>query len=172
MIIVPSRESFRMLARPIGIPECPFAVSVNRFASSLPILSDLILNILLIRAQPQMRWIHARRVVAGMADAQAIRNSSFVETKTNSVRGLSATPVEVKSPISVIIFYARPFPAIIWSIFYKFLFPVAQSLGGENKDLAIFCAIVSRIFSGGHKQSVTFVRAFGLLDTTPTLAPI
>jgi hypothetical protein len=93
-----------------------FPVSI-RFATRNPTLFNTIGSILLLRAQPEMRRINARRMVSAwavVANTHPIRDAAKVNHPTDAVRPpWSAINFNVAIPL----FETSPQPTITWSSF-------------------------------------------------------
>lgn len=90
------------------------AVSVSACLSAL---RDLVLYVVCLRAEEQMAWIAARRVVAAMQDAIAwICAIRYSPSDAMSQRGpVSAfNPTDTESTISGAVTVRGPFPAFLW----------------------------------------------------------
>lgn len=163
---VKTRAVFVASGRALGM----FSESVL-IPSRTPSLFQHILHVFGVSPKPEVIGIYARRIVAAgtvVADHKPICYRSFVDSIRQSMSKVSRLSC-IEKPISVFVFPGRPNPAPGLRINGKFLAPFFLLPLGEN-NLATISRCVRRSVSGFHIKSMRIVRAFGSLDTAPTLA--
>lgn len=152
---------------------CKFSATaiVFRIGAVVPSFCNLVVAVFLICAEPQVRRIHARRVVARVADLNPRRYFGFGKTKRNAMRLMDFSTKSEKS-IPLVMTASCPLPASLRMWSFGDFGPKVFCLSWGKRELYLIKQTCIRIFSGGHNFSMPIVRAFESLVTAPTLEPI
>lgn len=126
-------------------------------------LFHLVVRIIFVGPEPQMRRIAARRVVAGVADNEAIRDGADAKSMGYAM-GFVYFPAESEKAISLVVATTTPFPAPLrMRRFINFLPKVGELARGKSWiEMRARAGITG--FSGGHSINMALVRAFEPLD--------
>ena len=108
---------------------------------SPPSLRRHVVQIFSLRSQPQVRWIHTRRIVAAMANKQAIGDRAVMKL-IRPPMGINLLSFNRKASIALPHSTRGPQPTGIGAILFKYLFPKG-GLVIENKGLFVSTFIFS-----------------------------
>lgn len=130
-------QLYRQVFRPSSIPALPDPATQHAFAPALedcamlgecvavlavrrlfnvPTLTDHITLIIRVRSQPQVCWIAAGRVVAGVADVHPFRNIPLEQVECEPVDHPSL-PIHIGPAVAKFVPRTLPYPASIFGEF-------------------------------------------------------
>lgn len=169
-MFVASLKSFWIKPRSIPVsPRRPLgmlseSVSIPGWTTAL---FNHILHIVSVSPEPEMVGIHATSIIARVADEEPIHYRSLMDPVRKAV-GEMLDSSNLEHSVSFVGYETGPVPASGFWVYFYFLFKIPLSFWRKN-NLASVCGIARSLFSGGHSNCMSIVRAFGSLDTAPTL---
>lgn len=96
----------------VGLGELRVGV-LRSYEMTAAALGHLVIVVVLMRAQEQVRRVHARPVVTAVQDAQVIRNRTVFQLEGDAMGWATGPLPSVDAPVAFIVLSTNPHPALV-----------------------------------------------------------